>query len=374
MTDKQRIAILCGGQSAEHDISVISARTINQTLKTMFDTTIVYITEAGAWYALDDAESLQANEPRDLVDNEKAHKLLLSPGAGAKALTFANDPTRSISTDCIFPMLHGTNGEDGRVQGMLEMLGLPYVGCDAVSAAICMEKILTKRLLRQAGIATPNWVEIYHYNRDKFSYESVAKELGEVFFVKPATLGSSIGMTKVKKADQFEKAIDFAFMYDQRVVVEAAVIGREIECSVIGNEEPSASLPGEVVCHHEYYSYEAKYCDPKAAEIISPADLPREIVTKIQKLAVETYKTLFCSGLARVDFFLEDNGTVSVNEVNPMPGMTQISLYLKNWAVTGSSHADILNELIRLAQQRFEERKALTRICVTDTNKSSDTV
>lgn len=372
--DKQRIAILCGGQSAEHDISVISARTVNQTLKETFDIIVVYITEEGTWYALDEAESLQTNEPRDLIKSKKAHQLLLIPGAGASTLAYAHDITQSVAIDCVFPMLHGTNGEDGRVQGMLEMLSLPYVGCDAVSASICMEKILTKRLLKQAGISTPHWLEVCSNNREQFDYASVAKELGDVFFVKPATLGSSIGMTKVKKADQFEKALDFAFMFDRRVIIETAIKGREIECSVIGNDEPSASLPGEVICHHDYYSYEAKYCDPKAAEIVSPADLPREIVTKIQKLAVETYQVLFCSGLARVDFFLEENGTVSVNEVNPMPGMTQISLYLKNWAVTGSSHADILNELIRLAQQRDEERKTLSRVCMTDTNKSTDTV
>lgn len=268
-----------------------------------------------------------------------------------------SDLPSSNSIDVVFPVLHGPYGEDGTIQGLLKLANLPFVGAGVLGSAVGMDKDVMKRLLRDSGIPVAKF--LVFRKGEEFSFEKVIKNLGLPIFVKPANLGSSVGITKVKRKSDFKRAVKNAFSFDNKILLEEAVKAREIECSVLGNENPIASIPGEIKPNHEFYSYEAKYIDENGAEAIIPANLPEKIVKRVQELSIQTFKALNCEGLGRVDCFLKEDGEVLVNEINTIPGFTNISMYPKLWEASGISQTELIDKLITLAIERFEKEKKL---------------
>jgi D-alanine-D-alanine ligase len=259
--------------------------------------------------------------------------------------------------DVIFPILHGPFGEDGTLQGLLKLANIPFVGASVLGSAVGMDKDVMKRLLREAGILIGKFSTIKADNIP--TYEKVIKNLGQPFFIKPANMGSSIGVSKVKEKKDYQKAIQEAFNYDGKIILEENIVGREIECAVLGNDDPAASIPGEIIPSHDFYSYEAKYLDENGARLEIPAKLSNQLVKKIQLLAIKTFEVLSCEGMSRVDCFLRENGDILVNEINTIPGFTSISMYPKMWEASGISYPDLIDKLIQLAFERFEEEKKL---------------
>jgi D-alanine-D-alanine ligase len=259
----------------------------------------------------------------------------------------------------IFPVLHGPYGEDGTVQGLLKLANIPFVGAGVLGSAVGMDKDVMKRLLRDAKIPIAHFLTLYEYNRHQFTFEDLVKEVALPFFVKPANLGSSVGISKVKNKEDFDAAIDTAFLYDRKILIEEFVPGREIVCSVLGNDNPIASLPGEIVPNHEFYSYEAKYLDTEGANYKTPVELPQPLVEKIQQMAIDACRVLCCEGMARVDLFLKENGELIVNEINTIPGFTKISMYPKLWVASGLPYSELLDRLIALAIERHEKESRL---------------
>jgi D-alanine-D-alanine ligase len=267
-----------------------------------------------------------------------------------------------FGVDVFFPIVHGTLGEDGALQGLLEMAGAPYVGCGVLGSAVGMDKDVAKRLLRDAGLPV---VEFLVARAERAHgpelTRRVAAELGFPCFVKPANLGSSVGVVKVRRAEDFEAALAEAFRYDRKLLIERAIDAREIEAAVLGGPEPSVSLPGEIVPHHEFYSYEAKYLDPAGAELLVPAPLTPEQTREVQGLSLRVFEALELEGLARVDFFLDRrDGRWFVNEVNTLPGFTEVSMYARMWQQSGLDYRSLLSRLIELGLARFEARRALS--------------
>jgi D-alanine-D-alanine ligase len=281
-------------------------------------------------------------------------QVMLAQGGDDRHLVAVTTPSANTkqSIDVVFPVLHGPMGEDGTVQGMLKLLGLPFVGPSVLGSAVGMDKDVMKRLLRDAQIPIAEYIMIRKGQTVVAS--EVFKKLGATVFVKPANMGSSVGVSKAKTEPQLIAALAEAFKYDHKVLIEEAIVGREIECSVLGNENPKASLPGEVINQTEFYSYDAKYIDPNAATTKIPADLPADLVKKCQALAIKTFQALECEGMGRVDFFLKSDGQFVVNEINTIPGFTKISMYPKMWEATGLSYSALIDELIHLAIQRHK--------------------
>jgi D-alanine-D-alanine ligase len=268
--------------------------------------------------------------------------------------------------DLFFPIIHGTDGEDGALQGMLRMLGLPFVGADVLGSAIGMDKAVMKRLLRDAGLPVARWAEFTSAEAALAALPKLERELGLPLFVKPAALGSSVGIAKVLRREEFAPAVADALRFDRRILVEEAIMGREIECAVLGNRPPTAtppevSLPGEVIPRKGFYSYEAKYLDPEGAGLSIPAKLDEPTVQRVRDLALRVFEALEAEGLARVDLFLKSDGTLLVNEINTLPGFTPISMYPKLWEATGLNYADLLTRLIELGLERHREREKLLR-------------
>jgi D-alanine-D-alanine ligase len=259
--------------------------------------------------------------------------------------------------DVVFPILHGPFGEDGTVQGLLKLADLPFVGAGVLGSAVGMDKDVMKRLLRDAGIPIGKFLA---YRRaDKIRFAQVKKVLGLPLFVKPANLGSSVGISKVSKPGEFAAAVKEAFRYDNKIVIEEFIRGREVECSVLGNDRPIASLPGEIIVNRDFYSYDAKYLDAQAARLEIPAKLPRAVIRKVRAIALRTYEVLGCEGMGRVDFFVAADGAVLVNEINTIPGFTKISMYPKMWQASGISYPKLIDRLIQLALARHRAEKRL---------------
>lgn len=355
MSDTISIAILCGGQSVEHEVSILSANNVAEALDPeKYAPMVIYLSQHGRWYWVD----LQEDKH---FSNQTAKPLFLVPGRPGEPFGLEQDSTQSIKVDCVIPMLHGTNGEDGSVQGLLEMLNVPYVGANVLGSAVCMNKHVAKSLLRFAGLPTTDWVHFNVRTASQFPYKQVEEELGSIVFVKPVSLGSSVGIAKVRNQEEYDVALGDAFQYDHAVIVERYVPGREVECSVLGNHEPVASLPGELITQHEFYTYEAKYCDPDSLQIITPAELPESTTQMIQELSIHVFQVLGCCGMARVDFFVTAEQEVLISEANTIPGFTNLSIYPKNWNVSGLSYPDLLENLINLAVERHAEWGSLSR-------------
>ena len=355
---KIRVGVLFGGKSAEHEVSLQSARNIMDAIdKNKYEVVPIGIDKAGRWFLNDVTRLLPETKSLDAVQDQQALVALIPDGRGE--LMRPSAPGTLGSVDVVFPILHGPMGEDGTVQGLLRLADVPFVGPGVLGSAVGMDKDVMKRLIRDAGIPTPPFVTVMRTRRNQLDADAVIAKLGLPLFVKPANLGSSVGINKVKVKAELDAALDEAFYYDDKVLIEAFGGRREIECAVLGNEDPEASIPGEIIPQHEFYSYEAKYLDEHGAILKIPAELSPEQVNEVQDLAIRTFQVLCCEGMARVDFFLTDDGQLQVNEINTIPGFTKISMYPKLWAASGLSYTVLIDKLIQLAIARFEREKKL---------------
>ena len=299
-----------------------------------------------------------ADDPSQISLKHGNTELALIPGSASKQLISVKGEKSVGELDVIFPVLHGPYGEDGTVQGLLRMADIAFVGADVLGSAVSMDKDVMKRLLRDAGIPQAKFLSFSLSDRNLITFEKVETVTGIPCFVKPANLGSSVGISKVHNKEEFKPALDKAFEFDDKIVIEQYIEGREIECSVLGNDKPLASFPGEVMPSHEFYSYEAKYLDQEGAKFQIPAVLPEEILKRIQEMAIKTFKALNCESMARIDFFLKGTDEIYVNELNSIPGFTKISMYPKLWEASGISYSELLDRLIQLALERHERRKS----------------
>lgn len=358
MSHKTRVVILFGGRSTEHEISLLSARNVLVALdRERFEPVLVSIDKQGRWRHESEAFLLSATgDPRTLKLPEGSPPAMV-PVCPSDDGLFGGDTV-------VFPVLHGAYGEDGRLQGLLDMAGVAYVGSGALGSAMGMDKDVAKRLLAQADIPVVPWqcITAHHYKAAPEEVAQNAASLAYPMFVKPANAGSSVGVSRVSKPDELHKALALAFRFDTKVLVEAAINAREVECAVLGNETPKASVPGEVIVTHKdgFYSYEAKYIDASGSHVQIPAPLPDEVLELIQDLSVKIFAILDLAGLARVDFFVE-RGTFEVylNEVNTLPGFTAISMYPKMWEAAGVSQTQLVTQLIELARDRHSQRARL---------------
>jgi len=360
MTKKKiRVGILFGGKSAEHEVSLQSAKNVVDAIdKDKYDTVLVGIDKEGKWLLNTTSQFLlNSDNPKLIKLNQASDNVALVPQHSGEIVNLTTQE-KGGAIDVVFPILHGPYGEDGTVQGLLKLAGVPFVGASVLGSAVGMDKDVMKRLLRDADIPIGKFIVLKDAD-EKISFDAVSKELGLPFFVKPANMGSSVGVGKVTEDGDFDKAVEDAFQYDRKIIFEQYIEGRELECSVLGNDDPTASAVGEVVSNHEFYSYEAKYIDEHGAVLDIPAKIPEDTREKVRKLAVKAFKVLSCEGLGRVDFFLKDNGDVVVNEINTIPGFTAISMYPKLWEESGISYTDLIDKLIQLAIERFEKEQEL---------------
>ena len=356
-----RLALLFGGRSAEHEVSLQSARSIVSALdKSRYRLILVGITRRGIWHLFDRGEFLRhADDPKRIALGRAGRPVALAPGPqGARLVTLAG-PRKSLAVDAVFPVLHGPFGEDGTVQGLVRLAGAALVGAGVTGSAVGMDKDVMKRLLRDAGLPVGRFLVLERGERAGISFSRVRKAVGSPMFVKPACLGSSVGISRARSAAELSRAVKEAFRYDDKIVIEEFMDGREIECSVLGNDRPRASLPGEIVPLHEFYSYEAKYLDEKGALLVVPADLPSSVTDRVRDLAVHSYRVLCCEGMARVDMFLRPGGRLFVNEINTIPGFTRISMYPKLWEASGLAYSRLLDRLVGLALERHGRERRL---------------
>ena len=356
MKDNFRVAVLCGGRSSEHEISLCSAWNLITAMdREKFEPVLIGIDKDGCWY-LQEIEEFLKQEPfaGTITLPSKTSQIAMTPGA--KRPHFYNLGNHKVleEIDVIFPMLHGPNGEDGSMQGLLQHLQIPYVGAGVLSSSICMDKDIAKRLMQHAKIPTSDFLAFWQWQIKEIQFDDVVTRLGLPIFVKPANLGSSVGISKVGSATEFLPALEKAFQFDPKIVIEQFVAGREIECAVLGNEHPISSVPGQYVHEDEFFAYDTKYLKGHEVKMEIPAlDLSNDKIEEARALAVKTYQCLQCEGLSRVDIFLTDNGDLLVNEVNTLPGFTNNSMYPGLMANTGIPYTELITRLIELAIDRF---------------------
>ena len=388
--EKIRVGVLFGGRSGEHEVSLLSAASVlNAIDKEKYEVVPIGITKDGRWLTAEHAENLLTGklvlEPRNLRAGDpnttepaavlsrgeavvvppepvNRHSGLVPFQTDAAHLRRASD--RAINVDVIFPVLHGTFGEDGTIQGLLELADIPYVGAGVLGSAAGMDKDIMKSLFIAAGIPIVKHVTILRsaWEKDPKKVERAVAKLKYPVFVKPANLGSSVGISKAHNRKELGPAIEEAAKFDRKIVIEQGVGGnkdkaREIECSVLGNDEPSASIPGEIVPVKEFYDYNAKYLE-EGSKLIIPAKLTKSQIKKVQEMAIQAFQAVDCSGLARVDFLMDPKtGKIYLNEINTMPGFTAISMYPKLWAASGLAYADLIDQLIQLGIERHQDKK-----------------
>ena len=349
---KIRVGIIFGGKSSEHRVSLQSAKNIIDAIDLeRFDISLIGIEKNGHWRVLNPRHYLENSHNPKLISLTDSETTVI-PEIRSSQIFEIENAQQLPKIDVVFPIIHGTLGEDGALQGMLKILGLPFVGSDVLSSAICMDKDVTKRLLQAAGITVAPFLTLYSYNPNEFSFHDVKQSLGLPVFVKPANQGSSVGVSKVENEQEFFDALDNAFRYDNKILIEKFIKGREIECAVLGNDYPQASVCGEVVVKTDFYSYEAKYIDNQFSEVIIPALISDENSQKIRDISIKAFKILGCLGLARVDFFLTENNEIILNEVNTLPGFTNNSMYPKLWEASGINYSQLISQLIELALER----------------------
>ena len=345
---KINVGIIYGGKSTEHEVSIRSAKSVFEALnKEKYNVSLIHITKQGEWLLAADNESIKP------LDNTNSTKISVAPSQGL--LTDG----KQVQLDAVLPILHGTAGEDGTIQGMLELADIPYAGCGVRSSAVCMDKDMTKRLLELKGIKVTPSIVLNYYEKDGQTYEHAYEKLGVPMFIKPVNQGSSVGVSKVSDEKSFYEALDTAFSFDTKVMIETGIEGREIEVSVLGNEELFVSLPGEIVSQTDFYSYSSKYLDENGALLNIPAKMEQETLEQIQQTAHDTFKALDCEGMARVDVFLTPGGEIIVNEVNTLPGFTSISMYPKLLEASGVPYSETLDRLIELSLERYERSERL---------------
>jgi len=360
---KTKIGVLYGGRSGEHNVSLCSAASVVYALdQNKYEVIAIGIDRDGRWYVQDKPEIIPDKDFGQILSLKKRGKWLVNHFEQENKLHIYNieNKNEEVVIDIVFPVLHGTYGEDGTLQGLLELAMVPYVGADVAGSAVGIDKDIAKRLLREAGIpVVPSLTISKHQWQDNpgIIIQDALSKLGMTLFVKPLCTGSSVGVKKVKGKELLPEAIDFAFQFDTRIMIEKAIDCREIECAVLGNENPAASILGEITPNHEFYSYEAKYIDPNGATMKIPADIDGNLAGLIRKAAVKGYIALACSSLARVDFFLDKKtNEFYLNEINTLPGFTSISMYPKLWEATGLKYSDLLDKLIALALERHRNK------------------
>ncbi len=352
MTQKKTIAVLFGGQSPEHAISLRSAEFILKNIpEDRFEILAIGIEQkTGFWY-------LQSQWTSPLSLNTEAKQLVsLLPD---HRLYHVNTKAISEPLDLVFPILHGPNGEDGTIQGLLQLFRLPFVGAACLGTAIGMDKDVSKRLLREAGLPTPAFKTLHMEQLNSLNLDALIEEFGLPCFVKPANMGSSYGISKVCQREDLKPALELAFRYDRKVLIEEAIIGRELECAVMGNAFPKASLPCEIVLKREYYDFTAKYEDAGGTEFQVPADIEPALAEELKSLALKAYRCLDCQGLARVDFFLSREGKLYLNELNTLPGFTAMSMYPRMWQACGVEGKELIMQLLDYALEAFDQRENL---------------
>ena len=346
--NKIRIAVVFGGRSGEHEVSLRSAEAVLKALDPeKYDVVPIAITHEGRWLTSNAARQLAA--PKKMIEDtlQKGDSVVMAP-----------EPSGAGAVDVVFPVLHGTFGEDGTIQGLLELADLPYVGAGVLGSAVGMDKDVMKRLLRDADLPIVDYWSIRKFEIEPF-LKAKSTSLPYPVFVKPANLGSSVGITKAHSADELPAALRTAAEYDRKIVIEKGIDAREIEISVLGNDNPIASRPGEIIPSREFYDYAAKYQDDDSRLLI-PAPISEDQVKTAQALAIRTFKVLECSGMARVDLFLEKStGKFYVNEINTLPGFTSISMYPKLWEASGVPYPELIDRLVALAIKRHTEKKTL---------------
>lgn len=350
--NKTKVGILYGGRSVEHGVSINSARNIESYIdKELFEVTCIGISTAGVWYK-------NHNVSRD-IESGRQLTLALDPGSPA----FIDSDGNKISIDVAFPVLHGTDGEDGSIQGLLKAMDIPMVGTGVLGSAVSMSKLVAKQLMEQAGIPVARFMVYRHSQKDQIKFDDVVKELGMPFMVKAANLGSSVGVSKVKDKAEFVAALEDSFRYDDCILLEEYIKGREIECAILGNTPPEASMPGEIVISEKYdfYTFDAKYVDGQAVKIEVPADLEEGLKQQVREYSIKAYQQLQCEDFARVDLFVDKNGKIYVNEINTIPGFTNSSMYPMMWKERGVTFTELITRLIQFAQKRFADAKRVKK-------------
>jgi D-alanine-D-alanine ligase len=358
------VGVLFGGRSGEHDVSLCSAASVVAALDpARYSVVAIGIDRDGRWYVQDRPVIVDDKDFGRVLRLEKRGSWRVTHYEDGKRLILLNTADgSSVAVDVVFPVVHGTYCEDGTLQGLLELAMVPFVGADTLGSAVGMDKDVAKRLLRDAGIPVVPWVTVSRkeWDSDRGRVCREAEAFGLPLFVKPARAGSSVGVKKVREAAGLADAVDFALRYDDKILIEKGIDAREIECAVLGNGDPRASVLGEVIPRHDFYSYESKYLDPDGAELSIPARVDEAAAEAVRRDAVRGYRALCCSGMARVDFFLEKNGGRHfLNEINTLPGFTGISMYPKLWEQTGLSYGALIDELIGLALERHRTRMSI---------------
>ena len=351
---KMKIALLYGGKSAEHEVSLLTAKAIIGALnRDKFEIYPIYINKEGIW--------IQGEKLGNTIDDVSALVFSQTSDSTSLPALLAGASEQQPIFDIVFPLLHGPNGEDGTVQGVLELLNLPYVGNGVFASAAGMDKVMTKRVLSEVGLRQAAYT---HYLRSEWSdhaescYVEVEERLGYPCFVKPANLGSSVGISKCENRAQLIAGFDEAFRYDRKIVVEEMIRGREIELGVLGNDRPACSVAGELIIHKDFYDYTAKYVDGKT-EMVIPAPLPDGVYDEMERMAKDAFLALDCAGLIRADFFLSDDGLVYLNEVNTMPGCTPFSMFPSLWGATGVGYSELIETLVDLGIERHKEKQLI---------------
>ena len=378
MSNKKRIAVIFGGQSSEHEVSRVSAESVIRNInKDKYDVNMIGITMDGRWLSYDGpvenlstgkwqaiAEEKELNADSQLQEivpeNAKENRAIM-PGASARNIfAVAGAESENKKIDVVFPVLHGCNGEDGTIQGLFELAGIPYVGCGVLGSALGMDKAYSKIIFEKEGLPQGEYL-VFSRKQIKMDTGPLIKQVEEKLtypcFVKPSNAGSSVGVSKAHNREELTAALEMAAKHDIRVLVEEFINGREVECAVLGNDDAIASTVGEIIPCNEFYDYQAKYIDNNSKAVI-PADLPEKTALKIREYAVRAFKSLDCAGLSRVDFFVhKETGEIFINEINTLPGFTSISMYPKLWEASGIPYNELIEKLIYLAIERFEENK-----------------
>ena len=357
---KTRVLLLFGGQSAEHEVSVVSARSVYQAIDAdKYEVILAGISRKGQWFLEDGNASLLE---QSVVSDDNGLPVQL--GAGQRDLVALDgNSVGGAAFDVVFPLLHGPRGEDGSVQGLLELADVAYVGAGIAASAVGMDKELARAVFAQAGLRQTDYLVIRRsaWNVDRQgTLEDIEAKLRYPLFVKPVNLGSSIGISKVHDTQSLESAIDLAAGYDLKIMVEASVENaRELECAVLGNDDPKASVIGEIIPGAEFYDYTTKYIDDRS-QLIVPAELPESVSAEIQRMSVDAFRAIDCAGLGRVDFLMTSSGDIFLNEINTMPGFTPISMYPRLWQASGIAYPALIDELIQLALARHHETQQVS--------------
>lgn len=359
MANKMKVCLIYGGKSGEHEVSLQTAFAVSKALNyEKYEVHPIYITVQGEWKR---GEKLIA--PAEDIKLLKLDNETVLEASETSALTPLWQSENGLGFDVVLPLLHGTFGEDGTIQGLLEMANVPYVGAGVMASAVGMDKVMMKKVFAQEGLPQ---CEFTYFTKKVWEAEQrrcvaeIEERLGYPCFVKPANLGSSVGISKAADRDELIAAVDYAFNYDRKVIVEEHVEGREIEIGVLGNEEPAVSVPGEVISSSEFYDYNAKYIDGNSAMVIPPENFPEEKVAELQQLAIRAFRALDATGLSRVDFFLrQSDDALLINEINTMPGFTPYSMYPLLWLETGKTYEQLIDELIALALERYNEKQRI---------------